>query len=111
MDRTTKEARIRQAMMEHRGINLVHIKDDGEETRRAVLPYWLARDRRGRMYVQGFCALRQARRSFRLDRVRSVEIRDKELSPDQYEEIGRPLGLLQSPTGVILSRVEGLQHG
>jgi predicted DNA-binding transcriptional regulator YafY len=111
MDRTTKEARIRQAMMEHRGVNLVHIKDDGEETRRAILPYWLARDRRGRIYVQGYCSLRKARRSFRLDRIQYVEERTKQVPLPTYEEIGRPLGLLQSPTGVILSRVEGLQHG
>ena len=96
---------IERAILDRRGIDLVHIKDSGEETTRAVLPYWLTRDSRGRMYVQGYCSLRRDRRSFRLDRITRCGVRSTRVEPVTYKALGEPSGLLIKPLGVILAHV------
>jgi predicted DNA-binding transcriptional regulator YafY len=96
---------IERAILDRRGIDLVHVKDGGEETTRAVLPYWLTRDSKGRLYVQAYCSLRKDRRSFRLDRVVRCGVRSAQVEPATYKALGQPSGLLTKPLGVIVAHV------
>ena len=104
---TTEEVKraIERAIHDCRGIDLVHVKDGGEETTRAVLPYWLTKDGKGRLYVQGYCSLRKDRRSFRLDRIARCGVRSREVDQVTYKALGTPNGLLIKPLGVIVAHV------
>jgi predicted DNA-binding transcriptional regulator YafY len=60
---------------QRRRVHFSYRAADGAETERDFDPYGLA-FREGRWYVVGHCHLRNGLRSFRLDRVLSVELRD-----------------------------------
>jgi predicted DNA-binding transcriptional regulator YafY len=96
---------IERAIVDHRGVDLVHVKGSGEETTRAVLPYWLTRDSKGHTYVQGYCSLRKDRRSFRLDRITRCGVRGRQVDADTYKALAQANGLLVKPLGVILAHV------
>ena len=96
---------IERAILDRRGIDLVHVKDSGEETTRAILPFWLTRDGKGRTYVQGYCSLRKCRRAFRLDRITRCGVRSAQVDPATYKALGQTNGLLIKPLGVIVAHV------
>ena len=100
---------IERAILDRRGIDLVHVKDGGEETTRAVLPYWLTKDSKGRLYVQGYCSLRKDRRAFRLDRIVRCGVRTAQVDAAIYRTLAQPNGLLTKPLGVIVAHVR-LDH-
>ena len=62
---------IEAALVEGRLIDLEYVSAKGEETERGVLPesVW---EENGFEYFLGYCTLREAERTFRLDRIRSV---------------------------------------
>ena len=97
---------IERAITDRRGIDLVHVKDGGEETTRAILPYWLTKDSKGRVYVQGYCSLRKDRRAFRLDRITRCGVRSAQVDSATYRTLGQPSGLLIKPLGVILAHLQ-----
>jgi predicted DNA-binding transcriptional regulator YafY len=64
------------AVQYKRRVQMVYRSEEGRETQRPLDPYGLGH-RQGRWYVVGWCGLRQCLRSFRLDRVVSVEMTDE----------------------------------
>jgi predicted DNA-binding transcriptional regulator YafY len=87
------------AMKEHKGITITHQKDrDEEPTTRDVLPFWVTEGNLGE-YVHGYCRLRNARRSFRLDRIKNVVVRDTEVPTEGYIFIGQRHNLFINPIG------------
>lgn len=66
-------AQICQAHLMRRRIWFRYSRPDGDETAREVDPYGVV-SIFGRWYLHGWCYLRQARRTFRVDRIRRVDI-------------------------------------
>lgn len=66
----------------HQGVHFKHQKGDGTLTERRVDPYGVAL-RVGCWYVVGFCHLRQAIRTFRLDRVTDVVLVGEPFEPQR----------------------------
>jgi predicted DNA-binding transcriptional regulator YafY len=63
--------KIEGALVEGRLIDLEYVSAKGEETERGVLPesVW---SEGGHEYFLGHCTLRNAERTFRLDRIRKI---------------------------------------
>jgi predicted DNA-binding transcriptional regulator YafY len=68
-------AALATGVVERRRCRLRHHSANGAPTVREVNPYGVAVVR-GRCYVHGWCHLRQARRTFRIDRIDRVELLD-----------------------------------
>ncbi len=66
-------APIRQALTEGRLLWISYRGEGGVETRRMVKPLQVI-ERRNGLYLDAFCQLRQARRTFRLDRIVEMEV-------------------------------------
>ncbi len=66
----------------HQRTHLTYRSRDGEETERDFDPYGLAHYH-GKWYAVGWCHLRQALRSFRLDRVIYVDLTDTTFTPPE----------------------------
>lgn len=80
--------------------HLVYQADTGQETERDFDPYGLAYHE-GRWYASGWCHLHQALRTFRLDRMLVVEMRDAKFEPpdsfDALEYITESIANLPRP--------------
>lgn len=73
--------KLRRAIREQRRVHMTHRKQgDPDAHAREVEPYALVY-RAGWWYVVGHCRLRDARRSFRLDRIGEVTLLDQTFSP------------------------------
>lgn len=90
------------ALSQHKGVHITHTKDGHEPIERDILPFYVTESPYG-TYVQGYCALRKSRRSFRLDRVTSAELRTTEVSKDVYEQFAKGCNLGIKPLGTIAS--------
>ena len=83
---------IRQAIAERRVVDLVYIGISRDEvTRRAVEPIELL-THGGRTYVAGWCREAGAARTFRLDRIRGIEVLDETFQPRAAESSIAPVG-------------------
>jgi hypothetical protein len=60
--------RLDKAIQEHSAIGIRYVDDNGYETRRIVEPYYLG-SFQGEGYLTAYCRLRNAQRTFRLDRI------------------------------------------
>lgn len=72
--------RLSSAAYAHQQVHLVYGAAPSQRTQRNVDPYGLAY-RGGCWYLVGYCHLRQALRTFRLDRVHSVEVSPVRFTP------------------------------
>ena len=96
---------LSHALAQHKAVRISHTKAGEEQpTTRVVVPYWLVQSSKGRTYVHTFCTMRKARRSFRLDRINSVEIGSDTVSANTYAKLAVE-GLAQAPMGQILAHV------
>ncbi len=92
-----------QALREHKGLHISHQKDGADgPTERDILPFYVTESPYG-VYVQGYCALRKARRSFRLDRVVSAELRSTVVDSKVYAQLARGTNLAIEPLGLVAS--------
>lgn len=66
-------SRLAQARMAKKRVYIRYSRPNGEESGRAVDPYGIAA-MYGRWYLLGWCHLRKDRRTFRIDRIRRVDI-------------------------------------
>ena len=66
-------AQIRQAMAEGKMLWIVYTSEGGLETRRIVRPLQVLERATG-LYLDAYCQLRQARRTFRLDRIVEMDV-------------------------------------
>jgi len=81
------------AIAEHRRVRLCYFTyARGELSDRIVEPYRLA-VHRGMIYVVGHCSLRNRVRSFRLDRVKSVELLDETFVPPEDADVSETMSL------------------
>jgi len=64
---------IRQALAEGRMLWIAYRAEDGTETRRMVRPLQIIERPTG-LYLDAYCELRQARRTFRLDRIMEMDV-------------------------------------
>lgn len=72
---------------QRRRVHFAYRAADGAETERDFDPYGLA-FRQGRWYVVGHCHLRAGLRSFRLDRVQSVSLREEQFErPKDFDTL------------------------
>ncbi|MBC7235314.1 MAG: WYL domain-containing protein [Chloroflexi bacterium] len=67
---------IREALADDRLLALRYRAMDGTETQRFVRPYRVVR-RSGQLLLLGYCLLRNAERTFRIDRIIEIEIVDR----------------------------------
>jgi predicted DNA-binding transcriptional regulator YafY len=65
-----------------RRTHLLYLSGEGEETEREFDPYGLAYHQ-GKWYVVGWCGLRQDLRSFRLDRMKQVDLTETVFEPPE----------------------------
>jgi predicted DNA-binding transcriptional regulator YafY len=86
--------RLAEAARQHRRVGLAYPSFNGEETEREVDPYGLV-VHSGRWYLAAHDHLRGEVRTFRLDRIQSVERRDERTEPpagfDAVEHVSRAL--------------------
>lgn len=83
---------IRQAIADHRVLDLVYVGISRDEvTRRVVEPVELL-THGGRTYLAGWCREAGAARTFRLDRVRQIEVLDDTFEPRTAETSIAPAG-------------------
>ncbi len=85
---------LRSAMESRRKVRLEYTSADGSETRRVVRPIGLFFWGYG-WSLAAWCELRTAFRSFRLDRIRALEVLDERF----HDEPGRTLDDFMSATG------------
>lgn len=69
-------APMASALREHRAVR-IHYVSGRRETRRVIRPLY-ATEERGNTYLVAYCHLRQAQRTFRLDRIAQAELLDGE---------------------------------
>lgn len=78
---------LSQAVQLHRRTHLLYRSGAGDETERDFDPYGVAHYQ-GKWYAVGWCHLRQAERSFRLDRVAQVGLTDVTFdAPGQFDAL------------------------
>jgi predicted DNA-binding transcriptional regulator YafY len=68
--------RVATAIRQHRRLTFRYKARDGKPSRREIEPYGVAHVG-GRWYVVGYCLMRKAKRTFRLDRVTEPEIAEE----------------------------------
>ena len=92
------------ALKQHKGVHITHTKDGAEEpTERDILPFYLTKASYGSEYVHGYCALRHKRRSFRLDRIDTAELRSTVVGEDVYTKYAQAHNLDIEPLGLVAS--------
>ncbi|PKO16574.1 MAG: transcriptional regulator [Chloroflexi bacterium HGW-Chloroflexi-10] len=73
---------LSSAVQLRRRTHLVYLSGEGEETERDFDPYGLAYHQ-GKWYAVGWCGLRQDLRSFRLDRIKQVNLTEAVFDPPE----------------------------
>src|SRR5690625_2013335 len=79
-------AKLAQAYLGHSRIWMRYGRPDGDETAREVDPYGIGTIF-GRWYLLGWCHLRNDRRTFRIDRIRRVDILEDPFEPPEGLDI------------------------
>jgi predicted DNA-binding transcriptional regulator YafY len=93
------------AVLEQRRVAVRHRSVQGVETERLFDPYGLVY-REGRWYVVGYCHLRAAQRTFRLDRLQQVTVHDETFTrPAEFDPLAHVLRTLAEQPGAWLVRV------
>lgn len=88
--------RLSRAVQQHQRTHLVYRSGDGEETERNFDPYGLVHYQ-GKWYAIGWCNLRQAVRSFRLDRISQVDLMDATFTPpEEFDALSHVIQALAS---------------
>jgi predicted DNA-binding transcriptional regulator YafY len=87
-------AELRQALREHRRVRILYTRADGESSKRVLQPlgliFWGIR-----WHLAAWCELRQALRTFRLDRIQEAELLEP-FEPEPGRELGDYLELMTS---------------
>lgn len=79
---SAKLAVLSQAVQAHRRTHMSYLRPEGGATEREFDPYSIV-ERSSIWYTVGFCQLRQEIRTFRLDRIGSVELREAHFTPPE----------------------------
>lgn len=101
-------AALREAATSHRAVRITYCSVGREETTTRVIEPWAVFTTLGRWYVTGHCRLVHDQRTFRVDRIRDLEVLDESFTPPR--EVPEPtVGYTPSPEDV--SCVIDLQPG
>lgn len=77
------------AVKQRQGVSLRYRSGTGEETERELDPYGIVFNN-GTWYASGYCHLRQDVRTFRLDRIVQVDLRERTFErPDAFDVVGQ----------------------
>jgi len=102
---------LRRAILRQRRLSLLyHAMGPVEPAGRLVDSYALVH-RRGWWYVVGYCHLRQAMRSFRVDRIRELVVVDETFKPPADFNIQTYLATEPQPPSQVLARLRFLAEG
>ena len=102
---------LRCAIHEQRRVSLLyHAVGQAEPARRKVDPYALVH-RQGWWYVVGFCHLRQALRSFRIDRIRELAVLTELFAPPTDFNIQAYLAAEPHPPSQVQARLQFSAEG
>lgn len=112
---------VLRAIMNKRSLRISYTKNNGECSERTVIPLDFAHSANSKEWrVFGFCSLRKEFRSFRNDRISSIELTDSELNQYKTLKKGDESNMFvimresenSTPTGVILAKYNGTNiHG
>jgi len=78
------DEQVKLAVLGHHAIRFSYTDGKGDDTTRTVIPYRVVQAKDGRAYVHGYCGMRKAKRSFRLDRMYEVEVGKAEVPAEWY---------------------------
>lgn len=71
-----RRALLESAISAHTPVHIVYTDREGRETTRLIAPFMVVDAKWGEAYVHAYCFERDARRSFRLDRIEILGVRD-----------------------------------
>ena len=98
------DEQVKLAVLGHHAIRFSYTDGKGDDTTRTVIPYRVVRAKDGRAYVHGYCGMRQAKRSFRLDRMYEVEVGKAQVPDEMYTRLCP--GLLEHNVyGIVVAQV------
>jgi predicted DNA-binding transcriptional regulator YafY len=95
---------LTNACYQHQSVTLQHQAFDGELTERVIDPYGVVY-RLGRWYVVGYCHLREELRTFRLDRIITVQVLDTCFEPQAINLIEHVERALSKTPGIFHVKV------
>lgn len=84
-------ARLWPAVTDRRVVRLTYWSASKDETTTREVEPWTVRSMGGSWYLQGYCRLARAKRSFRLDRIRDLQVTDERAPEPPQGEIGPPV--------------------
>jgi predicted DNA-binding transcriptional regulator YafY len=91
---------LSSAVQQHRQVHLRYRSWEGEETERGFEPYGIVFNE-GYWYTAGYCRLRQDLRTFRLDRISALELREQIFEPlNDFDVLEHVLSSLFSRPGI-----------
>jgi predicted DNA-binding transcriptional regulator YafY len=93
------------AIQQHKAIRFAYVDAKGDDTTRTIIPYRVVRASDGRAYIHGYCAMRRAKRTFRLDRMYGVEVGSKPVPAEWYSKLCPEL-LQHNTYGVVIAQVQ-----
>lgn len=73
--KSEKASSIYDAIEHHRNVYIVYINAEGEKTERLVTPKKIYTEGYGRIYMRGYCHLRNDKRTFRVARIQSLTVK------------------------------------
>lgn len=93
------------AVNSHRALRIAYVDVKGDNTERTIIPYRVVRASDGRTYTHAYCGLRHDKRAFRVDRIVSVVVGEKEVPDDMYRTLCPEL-LQHNVYGAIVAQVK-----
>lgn len=81
VDESQNVSRLREAATDHRVVNITYRSVGKEETTQRAIEPWAVFATLGRWYVMGYCRLAEDERTFRVDRIRDLELLDEAFEP------------------------------
>ncbi len=81
VDESQNVSRLREAATDHRVVSITYRSVGKEETTQRAIEPWAVFATLGRWYVMGYCRLAEDERTFRVDRIRDLELLDEAFEP------------------------------
>jgi len=106
LDQSQHVGTLRDAAADHRVVRIVYRSVGKEETTERDIEPWSVVTTLGRWYVVGYCRLVAGQRTFRVDRIKELEVLDETF--DRPESVPEP-GVGYSPSGDDISCVIDLE--
>ena len=83
LDESAHVTRLKEAAANHKVVHVTYRSVGKEETTERDIEPWTVFATMGRWYVKGYCRVVDGERTFRVDRIRNVEILDERFEPPE----------------------------